>query len=158
MTRSFPELSARPTLRVLSNEQIENLHLATLEVLERTEVRIAHKKALELFDGAGAKVDRDRVRIPAAVIEKAIQQSQVPLVLGSRNGEIAVSLENGRSWFGAGLDCPQYLDPTTGTRRYPYDDYRFEQHNPDEIGRYRTTKIRCLSEEFADAQGRQKNL
>ncbi len=125
MTRSFPELTARPTLRVLSNEQIENMHLATLKVLERTGVRITHEKALELFDGAGAKIDRDRVRIPAAVIEKAIQQSQAPLVLGRRNGEIAFSLENGRSWFGAGLDCPKYLDPTTGTRRpFTSDDCR----------------------------------
>ncbi len=39
---------------MLSDEQIERIHLATLEVLEGTGTQITHPRALELLDGAGA--------------------------------------------------------------------------------------------------------
>ena len=117
MTRSYPELHNRPGLNVLSEDQIEQIHLATLEVLERTGVRITHLRALELLDGAGANVDGDRVRIPAQIVEDAINTSPSCFALGKRNGEPAVLLENHRSWFGAGLDCMDYIDPFTDVRR-----------------------------------------
>ena len=72
MVTSYRELYNKPTLNVLSAEQIEQIHLATMEVLERTGIRITHLKALELLDGAGASVNGDRVRIPAQMIEVVI--------------------------------------------------------------------------------------
>jgi trimethylamine--corrinoid protein Co-methyltransferase len=117
MTRSYPELHTRPSLNVLSEDQIEQIHLATLEVLERTGVRITHLRALELLDGAGANLDGDRVRIPAQIVEDAINTSPSCFALGKRNGESAIILEENRSWYGAGLDCMDYLDPVTDERR-----------------------------------------
>ena len=38
----YPSLRFKPRLAVLSQEQIEQIHLATLEVLERTGVQITH--------------------------------------------------------------------------------------------------------------------
>jgi trimethylamine--corrinoid protein Co-methyltransferase len=117
MTRSYPELHFRPSLNVLSNDQIEQIHLATLEVLERTGVRITHLRALKLLDGAGANIDGDRVRIPAQIVEDAIHTSPSCFALGKRSGEPTVILEDNRSWYGAGLDCIDYLDPVTDERR-----------------------------------------
>ena len=54
----YPNLTFRPTLRVLSEEQIAELHSATLEVLERTGVRLTHPKAREVLAGAGARIRR----------------------------------------------------------------------------------------------------
>jgi trimethylamine:corrinoid methyltransferase-like protein len=53
MTRSDSEIHHKPNLKVLSEEQIEQIHMATMEVLERTGVRITHPKALDLMEGAG---------------------------------------------------------------------------------------------------------
>lgn len=117
MPRNYPELHTRPSLNVLSKDQIEQIHLAALEVLERTGVQITHPKALELLDGAGANVDGDRVRIPAQLVEDAIHASPSCFALGKRNGEPAILLEENRSWYGAGLDCMEYLDPFTDVRR-----------------------------------------
>jgi trimethylamine--corrinoid protein Co-methyltransferase len=117
MPKSYPELDTRPSMNVLSKDQIEQIHSATLEVLERTGVRITHLRALELLDGAGANVDGDRVRIPARMVEKAIHASPSCFALGKRNGEPAILLEENRSWYGAGLDCRDYLDPVTDERR-----------------------------------------
>ena len=69
----YPDLRFKPRLCVLSDEQIQQIHLATLEVLERTGVQITHPRAVELLHGAGARVDGKRVRIPAWMVEDAIR-------------------------------------------------------------------------------------
>jgi len=117
MLMSYRELYNKPTLNVLSQQQIEQIHLATMEVLERTGVRITHPTALELLDGAGARVNGNRVRISAQMVEDAIHTSPSRLALGKRNGEPAIFLEDNKSWFGAGLDGADYLNPVTDERR-----------------------------------------
>jgi len=54
MTTNYSELQTRPSLNVLSEDQIEQIHLSTLKVLERTGIQITLLKALELLDGAGS--------------------------------------------------------------------------------------------------------
>jgi len=57
---------------MLDAGQIEQIYMATLNVLEHTGVQITHPRALELLHSAGARVDGDRVRIPAWMVEDAI--------------------------------------------------------------------------------------
>ncbi|RLG52995.1 MAG: trimethylamine methyltransferase, partial [Thermoproteota archaeon] len=52
-----------PTLKILTKDQIENIHNATLEVLERTGVVFKHPEALKIFDEAGAYVDKKGQRV-----------------------------------------------------------------------------------------------
>lgn len=120
-----PKLEFRPRLSVLNEAQMEQIHQATLEVLERTGVRFNHPKALEILDGAGARVDGDRVRIPSWLVEQAVRKAPSRVVLGNRHGEREVFLEGDKYWFGPSLDCIDYLDPLTGERRrFVSDDCR----------------------------------
>jgi trimethylamine--corrinoid protein Co-methyltransferase len=68
-------LHFKPKLQVINDDQIRHIHIATLEVLERTGVKMTHPRGLELLDGAGARVDGDRVRIPAWMVEDAIRKA-----------------------------------------------------------------------------------
>ncbi len=111
------ELHNQPTLNVLRTNQIEKLHLATMTVLTRTGIQVTHVKALELLDGAGASINGNRVRIPAQMVEEAIHAAPFHFALGKRNGEPAFMLEDNGSWYGAGLDCMEYLDPFSDIRR-----------------------------------------
>jgi trimethylamine--corrinoid protein Co-methyltransferase len=111
-----PELYFKPKLQVINDDQIKQIHMATLEVLERTGIKMTHPRGLELLDGAGAKVDGDRVRIPAWLVEDAIRKAPSRVVLGKRDGERSVVLEGDKSWFGPSLDCLDYLDPLTDER------------------------------------------
>jgi len=121
----YPDLRFKPRLSVLDDEQIEQIHLATLEVLERTGVQISHPRALELLHGAGAHVEGNRVRMPGWMVEKAIRTAPSRVVLGTRNGERSVFLEGDKSWFGPSVDCIDYLDPITNQRhRFTSDDCR----------------------------------
>jgi trimethylamine--corrinoid protein Co-methyltransferase len=116
MNMQIPELHFKPKLQVINDDQIQQIHMATLEVLERTGVKMTHPRGLELLDGAGARVEGERVRIPAWMVEDAIRKAPSRVVLGNRNGKRSVFLEDDKSWFGPSLDCIDYLDPMTDER------------------------------------------
>ncbi len=133
----YPELHFKPSVSVLSAEQIEQIHLATLEVLERTGIQIAHPRALEILHGAGARVDGNRVHIPAWMVEDAIHRAPRRLVLGRRNGERSVFLEGDKVWFGPSVDCIDYLDPFTDERsRFTSDHCRITSTIADALPNY----------------------
>ena len=122
---AIPEIHFQPKLRVIDERQIEQIHYATLEVLERTGVQMTHPKGLELLHGAGARINGNRVRIPAWLVEACIRKAPSRLILGKRNGERSVFLEGDKVWFGPSLDCIDYLDPLTNERRpFTSDDCR----------------------------------
>jgi len=112
-------------MTVINQQQMDQIHSATLEVLERTGVKMTHPHGRELLDGIGASVDGDRVRFPAWVVEDAIRKAPSRIVLGNRDGERSVFLEGDNSWFGPSLDCIDYLDPDTDKRtRFTSDHCR----------------------------------
>jgi trimethylamine--corrinoid protein Co-methyltransferase len=129
-----PRLEFRPRLSVIDEQQIEQIHQATLELLERTGIGISHPRALELLHGAGAQVQGKRVRIPAWMVEDAIGQAPSRVVLGSRSGERKVFLEGDKYWFGPSLDC---IDPLTDERRrFVSDDCRITSTVADALPNY----------------------
>ncbi len=101
----------KPRLCVINDEQMEQIHAATLEVLERTGVKMTHSKGLEILAGAGAKVKDNRIRIPAWMVEDALAKAPHRVVLGNQKGERTVFLEKDNSYFGPSLDCIDYMDP-----------------------------------------------
>jgi trimethylamine--corrinoid protein Co-methyltransferase len=133
----YPELHFKPRAYVLNDDQIEQIHLATLEVLERTGVQITHPRALELLSDAGARVEGSRVHIPSWMVEDAIHTAPSRVVLGRRNGERSVYLEGDKVWFGPSVDCIEYLDPTTDERhRFTSDDCRVTSTVADALSNY----------------------
>ncbi|MBI4023904.1 MAG: trimethylamine methyltransferase family protein [Verrucomicrobia bacterium] len=112
----------QPMMRFASERQLDEIHDASLEVLERTGIRVMHPEATTLLRGAGAWVDatddaQARVRIPAALVERAIQSSPSRVVLASRDGRRSLALERDRIYFGTGSDLKHTIDLETGERR-----------------------------------------
>ncbi len=108
----------RVQLRVLSKDEINEIHLATLKILEDTGVKIFEPEAVELLRKAGSFIKDDNiVKIPSFLVEMAIQRAPEKITLYDREGEPAVFLENHKVYFGAGSDCPFVLDPFTKKRR-----------------------------------------
>ncbi len=118
---------AFPHLSMLSHEQCEVVHRASLEILRRTGVRVYHDGALSLLresdavitDGnASAGSAGTLVHMPASLVEWALKQAPSRIVLCKRgSSEVAAPLEGQTVNFGPGSDCPNYLDPRSGQRR-----------------------------------------
>ncbi len=106
-----------PHFRVLSDDQLEELHLATLEVLRRTGVVVFEPEGVELLRKAGCKVDGNRARIPPALVEWAVAAAPPCVTLCDRNGKPAMRLEGNRVYYGTGSDTPNVVDPYSGERR-----------------------------------------
>jgi trimethylamine--corrinoid protein Co-methyltransferase len=107
-----------PRLRKLSDDQVERLHHASLEILERTGVRLFDPQALELLKKKGIQVEDDnRVYIPAGLVEWALSVAPKRTVLCDRHGKRVMPLERHNVFYGPGSDCPNVIDVRTGERR-----------------------------------------
>jgi trimethylamine---corrinoid protein Co-methyltransferase len=107
-----------PRFRKLSDDQVERLHHASLEILDRTGMRLYEPEAIELLVKKGVQVeDGNRVRIPAGLVEWALSVAPKRAVLCDRNGKRAIHLERNNVYFGTGSDCPNVIDLRTGERR-----------------------------------------
>ena len=104
--------------KFLTRIQIEKIHYGTLEVLERTGVRILHNDVIELLCDAGCTVtNRNVIKIPSAVVEQAIQTAPSRVVLSNRLGQQVMFLEDHNYYYGTGPDAVNHLDAFTGQRR-----------------------------------------
>jgi len=76
-------------LEILTEEQIEAIHRGTLDVLERTGLRIEHKRALKLLEKNGCKVDynNNRVRFPPGLVEESLRKCPSSFHLKARNSK-----------------------------------------------------------------------
>lgn len=72
-------------LRVLTTEDLNKVHGATLKVLESTGVGFQCEEALEIFRKNGAKVDGNIVRISEKMIQKALETVPVTFKWWARN-------------------------------------------------------------------------
>jgi len=107
-----------PRLQVLSNDQVEQIVYAAMEILQTTGTCVYQDEALELLRNAGCVIKQDdRVYIPSALVENSLRSAPSRVVIAGRNREKRVMLEKNRIYYGTGSDCPFILDPYTGERR-----------------------------------------
>jgi trimethylamine--corrinoid protein Co-methyltransferase len=112
------------SLSVLTADELEDIHLATLEVLERTGVFVEDPEAMAAFEAGGCAVDREAriVRIPGYVVEEAIRSAPATITLAGRIPARDFVLESSRvgfTNFGEGI---QVVDPRDGELREPTKD------------------------------------
>jgi len=107
-----------PIFRQLSDDQLQEIHFASLEILERTGVRLYLQEAVDILKKAGARVfDDNRVCIPSHLVEWALKTVPKRVVLCDREGNRVIPLEGNKSFFGPGSDCLNIIDHRTGERR-----------------------------------------
>lgn len=102
-------------LTVLSSDQLDSIHFATLEVFKNTGIKVECEEAVALFQEAGAVVERENghaiVKVPAHVIEDCIRSTPSRTTYYGRYPEfdfVAEPNRVGHSTFG---ECVQIIDP-----------------------------------------------
>lgn len=96
----------------LTPEQVRRIHEAALEVLERTGVEVAPGEPRDLLEAAGAQVDaeRDRVRFPRALVERALETAAGEVTLCGRDPAHDITLGGARVHMGTGGAAVKVLD------------------------------------------------
>lgn len=109
-----------PRLKLFTRSQLQDIHNATLELLQRTGVMFKHPEALRVFERAGAFVDhgRQKVFIPSHLIKEALRKAPSRFTWYSRNPEKSMRLEDNRVHFGPVCTPAFVYDLESGQRRY----------------------------------------
>ena len=108
-------------INLLTDDELDHIHQATLKVLEKTGVFIEADEALDVFAGAGAEVERKNkiVKMPPYLVEDAIRSAPPKILLAGRNKNNDKVLEAGRVHFTNFSEGIEVVDPFTGERRPP---------------------------------------
>ena len=107
----------KPNIKVLTKEQIEEIHFNSLKVLSETGIRVDSERAKQLFNKIIGNTSSDnRIRIPAEIVEKAIKSTPASVDIYKRTGEKAFSLDSKNTsdtFFGTGVTNLFYQDAET---------------------------------------------
>lgn len=73
--RTIKAVKYRTRLDLLSSEQVDSIHRASLHILEQVGIKMPHPKVLDLMAEAGAGVDREKGKVyfPPALVENALK-------------------------------------------------------------------------------------
>lgn len=82
--------------KILSRDQIEELHKATIEVLENIGIKNLHDEAREIMESVGCEVEHDKkiVRIPESVLMKYLKKAPTKITLYGRDPKYNVHLDD----------------------------------------------------------------
>ena len=79
-------------IHLLSRADFDKIHQATLEIFKDVGIAFHEPEALEIFSGAGARVDGNVVFIEAGLVDKALESAPSEFQIEGRNPEKTVSL------------------------------------------------------------------
>lgn len=113
--------------RILSLDQINNVHEYTLQLLEVVGCTVQCEEALDILDHAGCDIRLPtRVKIPRKLVIESIESAPKQFQVYNRDGNPAMTIETDHCYYGTGSDCPNTIDLYTGKRR---------QSTKDDIGK-----------------------
>lgn len=103
-------------LTVLSNDELDAIHDATLKILENSGVKLTHPDALEILTGSGCRVKNERILIPPELVESALKKCPASVSIRGRGGK-TLTLGDGRLHFHNCGGVPNIIDHQTGNSR-----------------------------------------
>ncbi len=110
-------ISSSVTMKVVTENQLDDIYEAALTVLEKTGFKMSHTLAVALCKAAGCKIEGDRVRVPRQVVEQCLRLAPKGFMVYDRLGNPALDLTGRNSYYGCSTGSPQTLDAVTGEIR-----------------------------------------
>ncbi len=90
MTKAIKSITnPKLSINILTDEEVQQIHQATLQTIESVGVRFPSKKALTLWEAFGAAVDHEKqiVKVKPDIIETRLKRRLRPIVLGARDAQ-----------------------------------------------------------------------
>ncbi len=106
-------------LKILKQNEIEEIHQRALDVLQQVGCFIDHEEALAIFEKHGAVVDHSTriVKIPRNLVEEALRLSPSSVLLAARDPKKDIHADGDRVYFGPGTLPIKVRDLETGQVR-----------------------------------------
>ena len=121
-SRSYPAPSSLDTIyikdslmnpwTVISDENVEAIHQATLRILGEVGIVLGHEPTCEMLTDAGAKIKGDRVLLPGDLVEGILSKCGGTVSITGRSGEEVVLGDGSLHWHNVGGARDVY-DPKT---------------------------------------------
>jgi trimethylamine---corrinoid protein Co-methyltransferase len=108
-------------LNMFTEDEMQTIHLATLDMLWDMGVKVESEQALEIFSSAGCSVNTKTkiVKIPAHIVEDSIRSTPPTFRACARNPENDYICEKERVGFVNFGEAPLMIDPETRKVRKP---------------------------------------
>ncbi|OFW59458.1 MAG: hypothetical protein A2133_07480 [Actinobacteria bacterium RBG_16_64_13] len=145
------------TLNLFSETDLDDLHLGTLDVLERAGVSVEADEAIDVFADGGCRVDRENhiVKIPPEIVAKAISTAPPQFVLAGRDPSNDIVIAQGRVTVCPFTEGVMVNDVETGenresTRQDLVDNLRVADYLPNYDFNTVSVTARDLPEQTAE--------
>jgi trimethylamine--corrinoid protein Co-methyltransferase len=112
---THPKLS----LNILTPQEVQRIHEATLTILSKVGVRFPSRRALEIWEAHGAAVDHDKmiVRVKPHIIEDALKTAPPAYTLCARDAQQDCPLDGNHVFLGTDGCGVEVIDIHTQQRR-----------------------------------------
>lgn len=140
---------------LLTQEQAERVHEASLEILEEVGLMVRHGPARDLFRAHGCDVNSEtnRVTFPRAIVEKYRKVYPPKFTFGGRDPKYDKTIPDDSPVIVTGSSAPDILDPVTGVeRRAVSADIVMIAHLIQELPAYDMFSVSVLADDAPDDQ------
>lgn len=115
-----------PPMAMLDEERMETLHTTSMRILSELGIRVMSDQVMDLFEKAGAIVDREEkvIRIDESIVMNALATTPSSFTLTGRNPDKTVRLGGDSLVFGLVAGPPNVHDRINGRRQGNLTDYQ----------------------------------
>jgi trimethylamine--corrinoid protein Co-methyltransferase len=107
------------SLNILTDEDVQRIHTATLDLIESVGVRFPSERALDILEAHGAQVDRGTMvaRVPGQTIEEFLAKAPPSYALSALDPQLDLPLDGHHSYLGTDGCGVEIVDAFSGERR-----------------------------------------
>ena len=133
---------------LLTQEQIQKIHEASLEILQEVGLKVRYAPAREVFAAHGCSVNGERVKLPRDVVEKYRKMAPPTFTFHGRDPKFDKTIPQDSPVIVTASSAPDIIDPATGKeRRAESGDIARIAHLINELPGYDMFSISTLADD-----------
>jgi trimethylamine--corrinoid protein Co-methyltransferase len=103
-----------PYLRILTDDQIQEIRRAAFDIMYSVGFKVLHEGARKMLKQAGAIVEGELVRVPEFIVKQCLLTAPKGFTLYDRQGNRALEVQGRKSYYGTSTGSPNTRDARTG--------------------------------------------
>lgn len=111
---------------ILTADQVEGIHTTSMQILKEIGLEFLDEETLDIWQAAGALVDREnqRVRVDGDLVEEALKSVPSSFTLRARNPDRNVTIGGNHINFATVANAPYYSDLKSGRQPGSLETYK----------------------------------